>query len=306
MSLRICTRAAPRPSERLTPASAMPRRAGSPEVSFMRLIRRLCAGPRVASSYGSSGVAWSSMLRTCCSLLRSLLDARAGRTAARAAGQDRGARRFARRRVSACRQATPFRRRLEAALKAKGIAARSPMPASPATPPAAGSRGSTGRCRRAPTPSSSSSAPTTCCAGSTRRSPARRSTRSCSGSSERHIAVLLARHAGRAQPRAPTMRAPSRRSIRSSPPNTGCCSIRSSWRASPPTPAQPGRRLHPNAAGVDVIVARILPKVEELIARSALQAPQACAASAMPSCCTCCDSPSPRGRRCHAASLHRS
>ena len=43
---------------------------------------------------------------------------------------------------------------------------RSPMPAFPATPPRAGSPGSTGRCRTGPTPSSSNSAPTTCCAGS--------------------------------------------------------------------------------------------------------------------------------------------
>ena len=31
--------------------------------------------------------------------------------------------------------------------------------------------------------------------------------------------------------------------------------------------------LHPNAAGVDVIVARILPKVEELIARARTRPP---------------------------------
>src|SRR5262245_18676471 len=45
MSLRICTRAAPRPSDRLTPASAIAGVARCrPEVSFMRWFRRLLAG----------------------------------------------------------------------------------------------------------------------------------------------------------------------------------------------------------------------------------------------------------------------
>ena len=67
----------------------------------------------------------------------------------------------------------------------------------------------------------------------------------------------------------------STRSIRSSRRNTTRSSIRSSSTASPPTAqAQPGATACiPTAAGVDVIVARILPKVEELIARVRAQHP---------------------------------
>ena len=47
-----------------------------------------------------------------------------------------------------------------------------------------------------------------------------------------------------------------------------CCSIRFSSTASPPTPSLNQRDgMHPNADGVAAIVERILPKVEELIAR---------------------------------------
>src|SRR5919198_2675956 len=53
MSLRIWTRAAPRPSDRLTPASAIAGVARCrPEVSFMRWFRRLLAGSRRSRSYG--------------------------------------------------------------------------------------------------------------------------------------------------------------------------------------------------------------------------------------------------------------
>ena len=52
------------------------------------------------------------------------------------------------------------------------------------------------------------------------------------------------------------------------------CFIRSSSTASPPiSKLLQHDGLHPNAAGVDVIVARILPKVEELIARVRTQRP---------------------------------
>src|SRR5262249_6613644 len=43
MSLRICTRAAPRPSDRLTPVSAIAGASARFQVSFMRWIRRLRA-----------------------------------------------------------------------------------------------------------------------------------------------------------------------------------------------------------------------------------------------------------------------
>ena len=60
----------------------------------------------------------------------------------------------------------------------------------------------------------------------------------------------------------------SRRSIPSSPRSTACCSIRSSSTASPPTRRLNQRDgIHPTAAGIDVIVDGILPKVEELVAR---------------------------------------
>src|SRR5205085_2104769 len=53
MSLRICTRAAPRPSERLTPESEIAER-GATEVSFMRSVLRLF-GRTCPRSYGKTG-----------------------------------------------------------------------------------------------------------------------------------------------------------------------------------------------------------------------------------------------------------
>ncbi len=51
--------------------------------------------------------------------------------------------------------------------------------------------------------------------------------------------------------------------------------------------------MHPNAAGVDVIVGRILPKVEDLIAASAASAQrEGCALRAFPALLCCCESPS--------------
>ena len=86
-----------------------------------------------------------------------------------------------------------FPAKLERALERQGpCGRRSPMPGSPATPPPAGSPGSTGRCRRAPTPSSSSLAPTTCCAGSTRRSRRKALEAIVRRLGERRIPVLLA------------------------------------------------------------------------------------------------------------------
>ena len=80
------------------------------------------------------------------------------------------------------------------------------------------------------------------------------------------------RHARRAQSR-PGLPGASTRSIPDSPPTTARCSTRSSSTASRAMPAlnQPDG-LHPTAAGIDVIVDRILPKVEELVASSATRA----------------------------------
>ena len=64
------------------------------------------------------------------------------------------------------------------------------------------------------------------------------------------------------------MRARSRRSIRISPP-THDLLLYPFFLDGVAADAQLNQRdgIHPTAAGVDVIVARILPKVEELIAR---------------------------------------
>ncbi len=65
------------------------------------------------------------------------------------------------------------------------------------------------------------------------------------------------RHAGAAPISGRTMCRRSMRSIRSLPRRTTSCSIRSSWRASRPTPSSIMRDgMHPTAAGVDVIVDR--------------------------------------------------
>ena len=92
--------------------------------------------------------------------------------------------------------------------------------------------------------------------------------RSCARSPARNIAVLLCGMLAPRQHGRRLRRAPSTRSIRSSPRPTARCSIRSSSTALPPIPSSTsGDGLHPTAAGVDVIVAKILPKVEELLAR---------------------------------------
>ena len=74
------------------------------------------------------------------------------------------------------------------------------------------------------------------------------------------------------------------RSIRNSRPRTTSSSIRSSSTASPATAAlNQADGLHPTAAGVDVIVKRILPKVEELIAR--VRAGKRASKAPTPDCC---------------------
>jgi acyl-CoA thioesterase-1 len=198
--------------------------------------------------------------------------------------------------------------RLQAALAAKGMPSRSRMPASPAIP-----RGwagpprlvGAGRHRRRDRRTwRQRHAARDQAAGDARRAgddpatpdraPHRRSS---------------VRHARGAESRVPITVRPSSASIPSLRPNTARCSIRSSSTASPPISASMQHDgLHPAAAGVDVIVARILPKVEELIARSARSIHrEGCMLRAIPACCGAAIRRSCRmGRRCHAPFVHRS
>ena len=81
---------------------------------------------------------------------------------------------------------------------------------------------------------------------------------------ERKIAVLLA--GMRAAPNlGPTTRLPSTRSFRGLPKNMACRSIRSFSMASPPTATYLlDDGMHPNAAGIDRMVERVLPEVERM------------------------------------------
>ena len=74
-------------------------------------------------SYGEQCRSGPALARRVAGHDRCALLAPAGAGAARPAGEDRGAGRFADRRLTACRPRRPFRRSSQAALKAKGIAA---------------------------------------------------------------------------------------------------------------------------------------------------------------------------------------
>ena len=100
MSLRICTRAAPPPSERLTPLSARPhrQRKDAPTCHSCLLPTRASHGRCVAAHMGTGD--GLRQIAACCCLQRCALS-RAARSRCgypirlrRDAGQDRGARRF--------------------------------------------------------------------------------------------------------------------------------------------------------------------------------------------------------------------
>ena len=186
----------------------------------------------------------------------------------RAADQDRGARRFADGRLSACRPSAAFPAQLERALKAKGSRSRSSMPASPATPAPAGWRRLDWS-----VPDGTDAVILELGANDMLRGIEPKVTRAAldedhrpaEGARHRGAAV---RHAGAAESGAGLCARVRRDLSRACRQQRSWCSIRSSSTASS-ADAKLNQRdgLHPTAAGVATIVARILPKVEDLLAR---------------------------------------
>ena len=111
----------------------------------------------------------------------------------------------------------------------------------------------------------SSSAPTTCCAASTRSATA--SAREDPAPAQCRASRCCWSAWGPRRISGADYKRDSTRSIPIWRPSTTCRSIRSSSTAWRRSEAQPAGRLHPLAAGVDRIVAGILPKAEELVAR---------------------------------------
>ncbi len=169
------------------------------------------------------------------------------------------ARRQSQRRSTAWPRPTPFRPSWSGRCRNAAAASRSPTPGSPATPPPAAGRASTGSWPASRSWSSSSWAATTPCAACRRRRPrptSRRSSKRYASGASRRCSPACTRRAtwGRSIIPSSTPFTPA------SPPATGSPSTPSSspgWRARPELNQADG--IHPNARGVAEIVRRILP-----------------------------------------------
>ena len=210
----------------------------------------------------------SSCGRGCSACAASLCGYRVRSRRARPAGQDRGARRFADRRLRS-RRAGGFSGEARAGAEGQRHSTRDRQRGrlrrhGDRRPGAARLVGAGGhRCRDPRTRRQRHAA---------RHRPGghaqRRSIEILRGSSERRIACCSAA-CGRRPTWAPTTRRIRRASLPNSPPPTARCSIRSSWTASRPNALNQPDGIHPTAAGVDVIVANILPEGRRTVAQVA-------------------------------------
>ena len=257
MSLRIWTRAAPRPSERLTPESEIAGGRGATEVSFMRSVLRLF-GPYGPRSYGMARrVVQIGRIVALSLACLALPDSRPEPTTRSRSSHwaIRSPPGFGLSRQDA------FPAKLEAALRAKGIAVSDRE---------CGRLGRYHRGRACP-------ARLVGAGWNRRRDPrarrqrcaarARPESRPNRAGNHPETAAKTARfrccspECWRRAISGPTTRPPSTRSTRTSRRPMTSSSTRSSSTGSRPTRAlNQGDGLHPTAAGVDVIVARILPK----------------------------------------------